>query len=151
MKTRTISSPIGTLTLTEENGKITGLRFGGVATNDTSPVLDAAETQLREYFAGTRKSFDLPLAPSGTPFQRAVWDALCAIPYGETRTYAQIAAGIGRPKACRAVGMANNRNPIAILIPCHRVIGANGSLTGYAGGLDAKKALLALENVESHR
>lgn len=151
MKTRTISSPIGILTLTEENRKITGLCFGGVAANDTSPVFDAAETQLREYFAGTRKSFDLPLAPSGTPFQRAVWDALCAIPYGETRTYAQIAAGIGKPKACRAVGMANNRNPIAILIPCHRVIGANGSLTGYAGGLDAKKALLTLENVESHR
>lgn len=148
MKTRTIASPFGLLTLAEENGKITALHFGGNAANDASPVLDEAETQLREYFAGTRKSFDLPLAPAGTPFQRAVWDALCAIPYGETRTYAQIAAAIGSPKACRAVGMANNRNPIAIFIPCHRVIGANGSLTGYAGGLDIKKALLALEGAQ---
>lgn len=148
MKTRTILSPFGLLTLTEENGAITALRFGGSAANDASPVLDAAETQLREYFAGERQSFDLPLAPAGTPFQRAVWDALCAIPYGETRTYAQIAAAIGSPKACRAVGMANNRNPIAILIPCHRVIGASGSLTGYAGGLDVKQALLALEGAQ---
>lgn len=146
---RTIPSPIGSLTLTEENGKITGLRFGGSdAVNDASPILDAVEQQLREYFAGTRRRFDLPLAPKGTPFQRAVWDALCAIPYGETRTYAQIAEAVGNPKACRAVGMANNRNPIAILIPCHRVIGANGSLTGYAGGLDAKKTLLALEGAK---
>lgn len=148
MKTRTITSPFGLLTLAEENGKITALHFGGNAANDASPVLDEAETQLREYFAGTRKSFDLPLAPAGTPFQRAVWDALCAIPYGETRTYAQIAAAVGSPKACRAVGMANNRNPIAILIPCHRVIAASGSLTGYAGGLDIKKALLALEGAQ---
>lgn len=147
MKTRMIASPVGSLTLTEENGKITGLHFGGIAANDASPVLDAVEKQLREYFAGTRQSFDLPLAPAGTPFQRAVWDALCTIPYGETRTYAQIAAAVGNPKAYRAVGMANNRNPIAILIPCHRVVGANGSLTGYAGGLDAKRALLALETV----
>lgn len=145
MKKRMIDSPVGNLTLTEENGKITGLHFGGSAANDASPILDEAETQLHEYFAGTRQSFDLPLAPAGTPFQRAVWDALCAIPYGETRTYAQIAAAVGNPKVCRAVGMANNRNPIAILIPCHRVIGANGSLTGYAGGLEVKKALLALE------
>lgn len=145
MKTRMMLSPVGSLTLTEDNGKITGLHFGGIAANDASPVLDAAEKQLREYFAGTRQSFDLPLAPAGTPFQRAVWDALCAIPYGETRTYAQIAAAVGNPKAYRAVGMANNRNPIAILIPCHRVVGASGSLTGYAGGLDAKRALLALE------
>lgn len=145
MHTRLIISPVGALTLVEEDGKITGLHFGGSAANDTSPVLDKAEAQLHEYFAGTRQCFDLPLAPAGTPFQRAVWDALCDIPYGETRTYAQIAAAVGNPKACRAVGMANNRNPIAILIPCHRVIGADGRLTGYAGGLDVKKALLALE------
>lgn len=145
MHTRTIASPIGTLTLTEENESITGLCFGGSTANDASSVLDAAEAQLCEYFAGARKSFDLPLAPAGTPFQRAVWDALCAIPYGETRTYAQIAAAVGKPKACRAVGLANNRNPIAIFIPCHRVIGADGRLTGYAGGLEIKKTLLALE------
>ena len=130
MKTRTIVSPIGALTLTEEAGQITGLRFGGApGANDVSPLLDEAEAQLQAYFAGVRTTFDLPLAPKGT------------------RTYAQIAAAVGNPKACRAVGMANNRNPIAILIPCHRVIGANGSLTGYAGGLAVKKALLALEGV----
>ena len=149
MNTRTIFSPIGALTLTEENDRIVGLQFGGDgAANDASFVLDEAEKQLQAYFSGTRRDFDLPLAPVGTPFQRAVWDALCAIPYGETRTYAQLAASVGRPKACRAVGMANNRNPIAILIPCHRVIGADGSLTGYAGGLDAKKTLLALESAK---
>lgn len=148
MKTRTIVSPIGALTLTEEAGQITGLRFGGApGANDVSPLLDEAEAQLQAYFAGVCTTFDLPLAPKGTPFQRAVWDTLRAIPFGETRTYAQIAAAVGNPKACRAVGMANNRNPIAILIPCHRVIGANGSLTGYAGGLAVKKALLALEGV----
>lgn len=149
MNTRTIFSPIGALTLTEENDRIVGLQFGGDgAANDASFVLDEAEKQLQAYFSGTRRDFDLPLAPVGTPFQRAVWDALRAIPYGETRTYAQLAASVGRPKACRAVGMANNRNPIAILIPCHRVIGADGSLTGYAGGLDAKKTLLALESAK---
>lgn len=149
MHTRTIASPAGVLTLTEDGGCITGLHFGGSGSaNDASPVLDEAEKQLQEYFAGTRRSFDLPLAPAGTPFQRAVWDALRAIPYGETRTYAQIAEAIGNPKACRAVGMANNRNPIAILIPCHRVIGSNGSLTGYAGGLDVKERLLALEGAD---
>ena len=148
MKTRTIVSPIGALTLTEEACQITGLHFGGApGANDVSPLLDEAEAQLQAYFAGVRTTFDLPLAPKGTPFQRAVWDALRAIPCGETRTYAQIAAAVGNPKACRAVGMANNRNPIAILIPCHRVIGTNGSLTGYAGGLAVKKALLALEGV----
>lgn len=149
MHTRTIASPAGVLTLTEDGGCITSLHLGGSGSaNDASPVLDEAEKQLQEYFAGTRRSFDLPLAPAGTPFQRAVWDALRAIPYGETRTYAQIAEAIGNPNACRAVGMANNRNPIAILIPCHRVIGANGSLTGYAGGLDVKERLLALEGAD---
>lgn len=149
MHTRTITSPVGALTLTEDSGSITSVHFGDSGSaNDASPVLDEAEQQLQEYFAGTRRSFDLPLAPAGTPFQQAVWDALRAIPYGETRTYAQIAEAIGNPKACRAVGMANNRNPIAILIPCHRVVGANGSLTGYAGGLDVKAQLLALERAK---
>jgi methylated-DNA-[protein]-cysteine S-methyltransferase len=101
---------------------------------------------LREYFSGQPTVFDLPLDPVGTPFQREVWAALGRIGWGETRTYGQIAADLGRPGASRAVGMANNRNPIAIVIPCHRVIGANGSLTGYAGGLHVKSRLLSLES-----
>lgn len=96
-------------------------------------------------FAGRRRAFTLPLAPEGTPFQRAVWDALRTIPYGESRSYKQIAAQIGRPTACRAVGMANNRNPIAIVVPCHRVVGSGGTLVGYAGGLETKAYLLGLE------
>lgn len=110
-----------------------------------SPTLAEAARQLDEYFAGERRSFDLPLVPKGTEFQKKVWNALREIPYGDTCTYGEIAAKIGNPKASRAVGMANNRNPLAIIVPCHRVIGANGSLTGYAGGLDMKKSLLDLE------
>ena len=102
--------------------------------------------QLDQYFEGRRYSFSLDLAPQGTPFQRQVWDALLQIPYGETRSYQDIAAAIGKPKAVRAVGGSNARNPIAIVIPCHRVIGANGKLTGYAGGLQYKRALLDLED-----
>ena len=101
--------------------------------------------QLDEYFAGTRRTFDVPFRLHGTPFQLAVWAALRQIPYGQTRSYKQIAEAIGRPAACRAVGMANNRNPLLLIIPCHRVIGADGSLTGYAGGLPMKQALLTLE------
>ena len=98
------------------------------------------------YLSGERRTFDLPLAPEGTAFQKAVWAELEKIPYGETRSYGQIAAQVGNAKACRAVGMANHRNPIPIFIPCHRVIGADGSLTGYGGGLDCKKVLLRLEH-----
>ena len=101
--------------------------------------------QLGEYFAGERTAFELPLAPAGTPFQRIVWDALLAIPYGETRSYGELAAAVGKPGAARAVGRANHDNPIGVVIPCHRVIGAGGSLTGYAGGLDRKRYLLELE------
>ena len=119
----------------------------GVPASVASPLLDAAEAQLREYFAGTRRTFDLPLAPRGTAFQQRVWAALRAIPYGETRTYGELAAAIGSPSASRAVGMANHHNPIPIVIPCHRVIGANGTLTGYAGGLEIKRKLLALEGI----
>ncbi|HEX2946997.1 MAG TPA: methylated-DNA--[protein]-cysteine S-methyltransferase [Clostridia bacterium] len=110
-----------------------------------TPLLRKAASELNEFLAGKRKAFDLPLEPQGTPFQKAVWEALTGISYGETRTYRDIAEAVGNPKACRAVGMANNRNPIAILIPCHRVIGAGGKLVGYAGGLDIKKRLLELE------
>lgn len=104
-----------------------------------------ATRQLEAYFSGKLESFDLKLAPEGTEFQKSVWKALCKIPYGETRTYKDIAASVGKPKAYRAVGLANNRNPIAIIVPCHRVIGSNGKLTGYASGLDLKAFLLKLE------
>lgn len=110
-----------------------------------SPLSDRAAKQLEEYFQGQRQEFDLPLRSIGTPFQMAVWEALKAIPYGETRSYGQIAAAIGNPKASRAVGMACNRNPLWIVIPCHRVVGSTGKLTGYEGGLDMKRALLELE------
>jgi methylated-DNA-[protein]-cysteine S-methyltransferase len=105
----------------------------------------AAERQLREYFQGKRMDFDLRLHPKGTPFQQAVWKALTRIPYGQTRSYSQIAKAVGRPTAVRAVGMANGRNPLSIVVPCHRVIGANGSLVGYGGGLHVKQALLDRE------
>ena len=141
-----LESPIGPLTLTEEHGALIRLDFGkkGQAGPET-PLLAEARNQLEQYFSGTLRSFALPLRPEGTPFQQKVWAALLQIPWGETRTYCQVAAMIGQPKACRAVGMANNRNPLPIFIPCHRVIGANGQLTGYAGGLSAKERLLALE------
>ena len=113
---------------------------------EETPLLRAAQEALLSYFAGERRDFDLPLAPAGTDFQRAVWEALRAIPYGRTRTYGEIAAAVGRPKAVRAVGQANHVNPLPIFIPCHRVVGKNGALTGYAGGLDLKRALLALES-----
>ena len=113
---------------------------------EETPLLRAAREALLSYFAGERRDFDLPLAPAGTDFQRAVWEALRAIPYGGTRTYGEIAAAVGRPKAVRAVGQANHVNPLPIFIPCHRVVGRGGALTGYAGGLDLKGALLALES-----
>ena len=111
-----------------------------------TPLLAEAIRQLEEYFAGERREFQLPLSMKGTEFQMEDWKALCTIPYGETRTYGQIAAQIGRSKASRAVGMANHNNPISVIVPCHRVIGAGGKLVGYGGGLDVKEALLALEN-----
>lgn len=145
MSERTIETPLGTMCLTEADGFITALRWGRGACDNT-PLLRKAERQLSEYFSGTRRRFDLPLAPQGTPFQRAVWQALTKIPYGETRSYGEIAAQLGKPGAARAVGMANHRNPIPVIIPCHRVIGADGSLTGYAGGTENKAVLLALES-----
>ncbi|MDR6842537.1 methylated-DNA-[protein]-cysteine S-methyltransferase [Pseudoxanthomonas sacheonensis] len=108
-------------------------------------ILDMARAQLDEYFSGTRKQFDLPLAPQGTPFQTEVWHTLATIPYGETISYAQLAQRVGKPTAMRAVGAANGRNPLPIVLPCHRVIGADGSLTGFGGGLPTKQFLLELE------
>lgn len=146
----TIDSPIGRLLLTGEDGALTGLymephpRLPASAVHDPGAFADAA-AQLAAYFAGSLTSFDLPLTPSGTPFQLRVWEALRAIPYGETATYGEIAAGIGKPWASRAVGAANGQNPISVIVPCHRVIGANGALTGYGGGLERKRILLELE------
>ncbi|MEA4932809.1 MAG: methylated-DNA--[protein]-cysteine S-methyltransferase [Lawsonibacter sp.] len=117
-----------------------------IASQET-PLLARGREQLLEYLAGTRTRFDLPLSPHGTPFQQRVWAALREIPYGQTRSYRDIALTVDCPRGFRAVGMANNRNPIPIFIPCHRVVGADGSLVGYAGGLDLKRRLLALEGV----
>ena len=113
--------------------------------SETSPLSDDAAKQLLEYLAGSRQHFDFPIRPEGTAFQKTVWNALREIPYGQVRTYGQIAAAIGKPNAARAVGMACNRNPLWIVIPCHRVVGSGGTLTGYAGGLPTKAALLELE------
>ncbi len=141
---------LGKVALAEENGKITHLFFGGdqipgvMARRETVALKEAAR-QLSEYLQGERQAFDLPLAPAGTAFQTQVWEALRKIPYGETTSYGKLAAEIGKPGGARAVGMANNRNPIPVFIPCHRVVGADGSLTGYGGGLPIKEKLLALE------
>lgn len=152
-------SPVGRLLLTANDDALTGVLFSDGRRvpaieadwreRSDHPVLRAAARQLDEYFSGRRKAFDLPLAPEGTPFQRDVWEALRAIPYGETQSYGDVARRIGRPKAVRAVGAANGANPISIVVPCHRVIGADGSLTGYGGGLPRKKRLLALEQAAS--
>lgn len=141
-------SPVGWITLVSQASGLCSLRFGRVAPRGARLDLEmnrAAMGQVREYFEEARKSFDLPLDLEGTPFQLAVWNALREIPYGETRSYGEIAQRIGRPGAARAVGAANHDNPVAIVVPCHRVIGSDGSLTGYAGGLDLKARLLAFE------
>jgi methylated-DNA-[protein]-cysteine S-methyltransferase len=129
-----------------EQIRFEGVPPEGVTRHDEFPVLKLAVEQLRAYFEAELHYFNLPLAPRGTDFQRTVWNALLTIPYGETRTYSQIARGIGSPKAVRAVGAANGQNPIPIVIPCHRVIGANGKLTGFGGGLPLKQRLLDLES-----
>ena len=138
---------LGSVTIVEEDGTllvITTHRAYEGKRLETSLIKEAYR-QLSEYLIGERKSFDLPLNPRGTVFQQQVWKALCDIPYGETRSYKQIAEAIGNPKAVRAVGMANNRNPLLIVVPCHRVIGANGKLVGYGAGIDKKEFLLKLE------
>lgn len=152
---KTVSSPVGMLTLVAGDTSLTAIlwqndrpgrvQIGEAEERPDHPVLLEAERQLDEYFAGARTRFDLPLAFAGTDFQKQVWAALLDIPFGETRSYAQIAAVLGRPTAARAVGAANGRNPLSIVAPCHRVIGSNGDLTGFAGGLDGKRFLLALE------
>jgi methylated-DNA-[protein]-cysteine S-methyltransferase len=129
---------------------VTRIGFGS-SSGPAGEAASAAAAQLEEYFAGERTSFDLPLSLAGTPFERRVWDAVAAIPYGSTASYAEIAEAVGSPGACRAVGRANGRNPIAIVVPCHRVIGSDGSLTGYAGGLPMKRALLDMERSHSRQ
>ena len=151
-----LPSPVGRLTLVAhdrglvailwENDRPSRVPLGPLTENPAHPILQETVRQLNEYFAGKRRTFSLPLDPTGTPFQKAVWNALSAIPYGETRSYSQIAEHVGRPAAVRAVGAANGRNPLSIVVPCHRVVGANAQLTGFAGGLPVKAYLLALES-----
>lgn len=142
---------IGKIAIIDNGKEITHIEIAEDKYSDDFNLLETeliknAGKQLLEYLGGFRTTFDLPLNPNGTVFQKKVWKALCDIPYGETRSYKQVAEAIGNHKASRAVGMANNKNPIMIIIPCHRVVGSNGSLVGYAGGLDVKEKLLFLEN-----
>jgi methylated-DNA-[protein]-cysteine S-methyltransferase len=161
--TTTVESPCGPLVcVVDEDGAVIRIEFSRgreaqkVASKGTAGevevVEDAGRTaevrrQLEEYFAGSRQEFDLPLSPRGTPFERSVWEELRRIPFGETRSYADVARALGKPAATRAVGRANGANPIPIVVPCHRVIGSNGSLTGFGGGLDAKARLLEIEGL----
>ena len=153
-----VDSPVGPLTLVADGDELIGIYFANAALAENAPLatpppgwvrderrLRPTAVQLAEYFAGQRTRFDLPLAPRGTPFQRIVWAALLAIPYGETTSYGELARAIGKPTASRAVGAANGRNPLSIVIPCHRVIGADGSMTGYGGEISRKRVLLDLE------
>jgi methylated-DNA-[protein]-cysteine S-methyltransferase len=156
---KTVNSPVGYLKLVAtadglaailwENDRPGRVRLNVEAEDREHPVLIETERQLREYFAGQRQEFTMRLDPDGTAFQRKVWKALLTIPFGETRSYGQIARQIGNPAAVRAVGAANGRNPLSIVAPCHRVIGSTGKLTGFAGGLDIKARLLALESTTS--
>ena len=149
----TMSTPIGDLLLIGDGRHLVHIDLPqarrplgiGAEWRREPSAFDAARAQFDAYFAGTLQAFDVPLAPRGTDFQRRVWDALCGIGYGETISYAELARRVGNPNASRAVGLANGANPLSIVVPCHRVIGANGSLTGYGGGLEAKKWLLAME------
>ncbi|MDQ1049758.1 methylated-DNA--[protein]-cysteine S-methyltransferase [Streptomyces sp. V4I2] len=156
MKQHTVTdSPYGPLTLVADDGVLCGLYMTGqrhrppeeaFGERDDLPAFGEATDQLKAYFAGELKEFTLELRLHGTPFQRSVWEQLRAIPYGETRSYGELADARGSPTASRAVGLANGRNPVGIIVPCHRVVGANGSLTGYGGGLDRKQRLLDFES-----
>ena len=151
MKYAQVGTPIGTLTIVAADTGVRRILFDGRFDGESPPddavegrndVLDAAVSQIQEYFAGSRTAFDLPLDLAGTPFQQKVWLELGAIPFGTTISYGEQARRVGRPRAARAVGAANGRNPIPVVLPCHRVIGASGALTGFGGGLDVKRALL---------
>lgn len=149
LSVRLLDTPIGRLQLVAAGDRLCRVAFPGAQRGDLStapsPVLAAAAAQLEAYFAGHRRSFDLPLAPEGSDFQRAVWAALATIPWGRTCSYGELARALGRPRAARAVGAASGRNPLPVVVPCHRLIGSGGALTGYAGGLARKRQLLALE------
>ncbi|MBL6688260.1 MAG: methylated-DNA--[protein]-cysteine S-methyltransferase [Pseudomonadales bacterium] len=146
-----LNSPVGRLRLVSDGASLIAIEFENQQNSiregaeRVDAVLTACRDQLKEYFAGTRRRFDIPLAPSGTAFQKSVWQALSGIPYGQLRSYRDIAEILNKSRAVRAVGAANGRNRLPIVVPCHRVIGSDGSLTGFAGGLDAKRALLKLE------
>lgn len=140
-----MNSPVGVLCLTSDGENLTGCYFKETKKKDEIPLLLEAKKQLEEYFKGERREFSLPLKVDGTEFRKKVWNALLEIPYGSTCSYKELAEAVNNPKAVRAVGGANHNNPISIIIPCHRVIGADGSLTGYGGGLEVKKYLLELE------
>jgi methylated-DNA-[protein]-cysteine S-methyltransferase len=157
--TTTIDSPLGVLTIRASAAGVRAVtwpdddpgrvRIDAPAVADSNDIATDAARQLEEYFAGDRRDFDVPLDPIGTDFQRAAWDALCTIPYGETVSYGEQAARLGDERKARAVGAANGRNPISIIVPCHRVVGADGSLTGFAGGIESKAWLLAHERRHS--
>ncbi|WMT90939.1 methylated-DNA--[protein]-cysteine S-methyltransferase [Pelagibacterium sp. H642] len=154
-----ITSPVGVLTLVANAGELVAILWekddsrrvplGPLRSVNDHPILNLARQQLDQYFTGQRTRFELPLASSGTRFQQAVWRALLDIPYGKTQSYSELAAALGKPFAARAVGAANGRNPLSIIVPCHRLVGADGSLTGFAGGLEAKRYLLDLEKTHS--
>lgn len=147
-KLKLVASEKGLVAILWENDKPTRVRLGEMVEDSSQRVLVQTELQLKEYFAGERQAFDLPLDMRGTQFQKDVWEALLAIPFGETRSYGELAKKLGSPTASRAVGAANGRNPISIVVPCHRVIGSSGKLTGFAGGLDVKARLLEMEGGE---
>lgn len=156
MRIAKLETPVGTLTLVAADAGLRAVLFPGEASPEGAvegahPLLASAERQLQEYFAGERRTFELPLDPVGTPFQRRCWLALSSIPYGTTISYGEQARRLEHPRAARAVGAANARNPIPIVFPCHRVVGVNGALTGYGGGLDAKRILLDHETRVLHR
>lgn len=153
-----VDSPVGTLTITATDSAVVSIGFGeltppvlhpGGCIQRTTPFLETVRAELVAWFSGQLRRFSVPVRLSGTPFQLAVWDAIAAIPYGACQSYGEIARAIGRPGAARAVGGACNRNPVPIIIPCHRVVGSDGSLTGFAGGLDIKMRLLELERLSS--
>ena len=161
MPIQQLDSPVGCLSLIATDQGLSHLLFDrqvpadiglddDPAQADAHPVLAAATVQLEEYFAGKRQEFDIPLDLTGTEFQRAAWSALASVPFGETRSYRQQAEAIGRPKAVRAIGAANGRNPVPIVLPCHRIVGSDGSLTGYGGGLPIKEFLLSHEQAQLH-
>ena len=152
----TVTAPFGVVTVVVSDLGVRYVTFANdahpksfagmnIVTGKSQPILDSVDEQLREYFAGTRRSFDVPLDLHGTEFQVEAWQSLARVPYGKTASYAQQAASIGRPKAVRAIGGANGRNPVAIVLPCHRIVGSDGSLTGFGGGIEVKKWLLTHE------